>query len=980
MKGTYLLTILAAAVVGVKASSDDFDWDLSVTTLNQTSFTAQPYIANGYIGSRLPAVGVGYQEFQPLQNKSEELGQGWPIFGPRRTATMIAGFYDVQNSTLGTNFPQMGGEQVISLLPSWTSLYLTLAKSNGSEATFGPGVSDDTISDYKQTMSIRNGIVTTSLTWTADGFDPVHINYTALAHRSRMNVGLMRLQVYGLSSDTTVTVTDVLDGQGAQRTQAHNSGYAKTQKNMIFSSVQPHWVNNVTAWMFSSFQSNQDNTLHNVTLPSSVTSYVAVNDSATATQSYHFKRSSIDVWKVVGIASSDAFSTQEKRVAFRSAKSAKESGWRALVEEHRAEWDNIWNNGGDIILHGKDELTKKLQTQARASLFHLLSNVRKGSEGPGLGDNSIAPSGLTSDSYAGSIFWDAETFMAPSLVLLYPDYVESILNYRYKRPWQIIKNAQEHQRPGAIYPWVSARFQNVTGVGPTYNYEYHINNDIALLHWQYYQHAHNKTFLAKQAYPIMHRVSAFWSAQVVKEDDGLYHTLNLTDPDEYANQVNDGAFTNAGIAAVLDDTKDAAAILGKESQVHSNWSKIAEKITIQQSNVSQVTLEYDGFNGTTQVKQADVPLLIYPLEFAKTYPSKEPSPSDDLDYHSAKTSSNGPGMTYSIYGIASAELNKAGCESYTRLLQAGLPYEREFAQFSEQVVDNYMDNGGTNPAYTFLTAHGGLLQMYTYGFTGHRSRTDRLYLDPNLPPQLGPRITIKGVRYGSSTVDIDIGLETTTIFHRTGNETLQVEIAQRNKNAGNYTLAVGHSLHVATTTTYNVGSNLAQCKTISSNQTAQGGNYLQGALDGSNASYYQPVTDLPTAIVMDLYTKQIIKQVHLNFVDLPPKIVSVLTSNDNSTYTSRVSNLSVNITSPYNSNTALLVQIPVLNTTDIDIQGDDGQKVKARFVKLIVQGTAMDQGNGTGSHIAEIIVTVSFSRCKDIRVEPITYSHFLSSQ
>lgn len=959
MRGKHFLTLLAAVVEGVTcSSSDDFDWNLSVTSLNQTSFTAQPYIANGYIGSRLPSVGVGYQEFQPLQDNPEELGQGWPIFGPRRTATMVAGFYDVQNSTLGTNFPQMGGEQVISLLPSWTSLYLTLLKSNGSEATFGPGVSDNTISNYKQTMSIRNGIVTTSLTWTADGFNPVHINYTTLAHRSRLNVGMMKLQVYGISSDTSATVTDVLDGQGAQRTQAHNSGHAKTQDHMIYSSVQPHWVNNVTAWMFSAFQSShQETSLYNVSLPSSVANYISLNDSATATQSYHFHSSSIDVWKAVGIASSDAYSIQEKKVAFRSAKSAREAGWMSLVEEHQQEWEDIWNNGGDIVLHGKDALTKTLQTQARASLFHLLSNVRKGSEGPGLGDNSIAPSGLTSDSYAGSIFWDAETFMAPALVLLYPEYVESILNYRFKRPWQIIENAQEHQRPGAIYPWVSARFQNATGVGPTYQYEYHLNNDIALLHWQYYQHTHNETFLAKQAYPIMHRVSAFWASQVVQENDGLYHTLNLTDPDEYANQVNDGAFTNAGIAVILDDTEEAAKILGKEDQIHGNWSKIADKITIQQSNVSQVTLEYDGFNGTTEVKQADVPLLIYPLEFAKTYPSKEPSPSDDLDYHSAKTSSNGPGMTYSIYGIASAELNKAGCESFTRLLQAGLPYEREFAQFSEQVVDNYQDNGGTNPAYTFLTAHGGLLQMYTYGFTGHRSRADRLYLDPNLPPQLGPKISIKGVRYGTSTVDIDIGLETTTIFHRMGSESLQVEIAKRNKNAGNHTLAVGHTLHVATTTTFNVGSNLAQCKTISSNQTEQGGNYLQGAVDGSNASYYQPVTDKPAAIIMDLYSKQTIKQVHLNFVDLPPKSVSVLTSNDNSTYTSRVSNLSVNITSPYNATTASLVQIPVLNTTDIDIHGNDGKEVKARYVKLIVQGTAMNQGNGTGAHIAEIIVT-----------------------
>jgi trehalose/maltose hydrolase-like predicted phosphorylase len=951
-----LLTILSFSILSLAAaSSDTFDWTLSVTTLNQSSFTAQPYVANGYIGSRLPAVGVGYQEFQANQSNPEELGQGWPIFGPRVTATNVAGFFDVQNSTLGTNFPQTGGEQVISLLPTWTSLFLTLEK-NGKQVTFGPGVANDTVTDYKQTMSIRDGIVTTSLKWTPDGFESVSINYTVLAHQSRINVGMMKLQVHGLKSGTQAFITDVLDGQGAARTQAHKSGQIKSDVSMIYSSVQPHWINNVTAWMYSAFQSDDSHQLTNVSIPSSVNQYIGGDDPATATQSYSFNTSSISVWKAVGIATSDAFAPHEKNVAHTAARAARALGWKSLVKEHRKAWSDIRDNGGDIILHGTDEMNMKLQTQARASIFHLLTNARKGSEGPGLGDNSIAPSGLTSDSYAGSIFWDAETFMAPALLVLYPEYVESMLAYRFKRPWQLIENAQEHQRPGAIYPWVSARYQNATGVGPTYTYEYHLNNDIALLHWQYYQHTHNKTFLEKQAYPVMHRVASFWAAQVVKENDGLYHALNMTDPDEYANFVDDGAFTNAGIATILDSTISAARILGKEHEIAANWTEIAQKITIRQSNVSQVTLEYDGFNGTTEVKQADVPLLIYPLEFAKQYPEKEPSPSADLEYHAGATSSNGPGMTYSIYGIAAAELATSGCESYTRLLQAGLPYEREYAQFSEQVVDEYADNGGTNPAFTFLTAHGGLLQLYTHGFTGHRSRTDRLYLDPSLPPQLGPKITVKGVRYGDSTVDIDIGLDKTTIFHRSGGS-LKVEIGERNADAGNHTLSVGGSLQVATTSTQFMGKNLAQCRSITSSQDAMGGNYLPGAVDGSNATYFAPATDAPTEIVMDLYEKHPIHKVRVDFLNPPANTVSVFTSNDNHTYTSRAANVSVNITSPYDPSTAALVRVPLLNTTIIPIKSKEGGSVNARYVKLVVEGTYQNEGAGTGSHIGEIIVT-----------------------
>jgi trehalose/maltose hydrolase-like predicted phosphorylase len=96
-------------------------------------------------------------------------------------------------------------------------------------------------------------------------------------------------------------------------------------------------------------------------------------------------------------------------------------GYDDLLSEHTEAWNNIWESA-DIIIPGEEN--EQLQLATRASLFHLLSNIREGSEGHGLGDNSIAPAGLTSDSYAGEIFWDADTWMAPSLLTLFPSYAE----------------------------------------------------------------------------------------------------------------------------------------------------------------------------------------------------------------------------------------------------------------------------------------------------------------------------------------------------------------------------------------------------------------------------------------------------------------------------------------------------------------------------------------------------------------------------
>jgi len=70
-------------------------------------------------------------------------------------------------------------------------------------------------------------------------------------------------------------------------------------------------------------------------------------------------------------------------------------------------------------------------------------------------------------------------------------------------------------------------------VGPVYDYEYHLNNDIVLALQNYFDVTGNKTWLENEGYPIMEAVSSFWASKVVKEDDGKYHAYNMTDPGEY---------------------------------------------------------------------------------------------------------------------------------------------------------------------------------------------------------------------------------------------------------------------------------------------------------------------------------------------------------------------------------------------------------------------------------------------------------------
>lgn len=84
------------------SSSDE--WIFLTTDVNTTSFQAEPYVSNGYIGARLPAEGMGLRIHPAIDYDDMNGTQGWPLFSLRQTASIVAGFYGLQNKTRGTNF------------------------------------------------------------------------------------------------------------------------------------------------------------------------------------------------------------------------------------------------------------------------------------------------------------------------------------------------------------------------------------------------------------------------------------------------------------------------------------------------------------------------------------------------------------------------------------------------------------------------------------------------------------------------------------------------------------------------------------------------------------------------------------------------------------------------------------------------------------------------------------------------------------
>jgi protein-glucosylgalactosylhydroxylysine glucosidase len=329
-------------------------------------------------------------------------------------------------------------------------------------------------------------------------------------------------------------------------------------------------------------------------------------------------------------------------------------------------------------------------------LYHLYSFVREGSE------YSPSPMGLSGLGYNGHVFWDTELWMFPAILVLHPELAKGLVNYRFNRLEEAKRNAFAHGYKGAMYPWESA----ATGVeetpvwalsGP---FEHHITACVAIAAWNYYCVTQDKTWLKEKGWPVLSATADFWVSRVERNGPGKYDINNVVAADEWAENVDNNAFTNAAAKANLKYAAEAAKILGIGE--NADWKEVENNIPIL-SFPHGVTKEHATYSGEN-IKQADVNLLAYPLKEI-TNPA---TIKKDLEYYSSRVG-NGPAMTQAIFALLYAQ-------------------EGDTAKAYHFFKDGYVMNkkppfgvlaetkGGGNPY--FATGAGGLLQAVLMGFGG----------------------------------------------------------------------------------------------------------------------------------------------------------------------------------------------------------------------------------------------------------------------
>jgi protein-glucosylgalactosylhydroxylysine glucosidase len=436
-----------------------------------------------------------------------------------------------------------------------------------------------------------------------------------------------------------------------------------------------------------------------------------------AGQKYHFA--------VVGSTTSTAHVSDPHNEAERLTIYAALERTERLKKRHREAWSQLWQS--DIIIEGDPEA----QRAARFALYHLYSFAREGTA------YSLSPMGLSGLGYNGHVFWDTEIWMFPPLLLLQPGIAKSLLEYRFQRLEAARQNAFAHGYAGAMFPWESDDDgQESTPVwaltGP---FQHHITADVGFAAWKYFQVTQDKTWLRERGFPLLKAVADFWVSRAEKGADGKYHIINVVCADEYAENVDDNAYTNGMAKEVLGYTAEAAKTLNEPAD--NRWTEVANGLVILQLE-NGVTKEHATYKGET-IKQADVNLLAYPMKIV----SDPAQVKKDLDYYEAKTDMNGPAMSFAILCILHNRLGNT--EKAAKLFtQAYKPNEvPPFGVLAETA-------GGTNPY--FATGAGGFLQTLLNGFGGLDISEKGIAQLKTALPKTWKSLTLKGVGVEKKTV------------------------------------------------------------------------------------------------------------------------------------------------------------------------------------------------------------------------------------
>jgi len=430
----------------------------------------------------------------------------------------------------------------------------------------------------------------------------------------------------------------------------------------------------------------------------------------------------------------------DAQATLRLARAARAQGFDKLIETHRSAWRALWKS--DIVVDGDANVQKALHSD----LYYLLSNTTVGTSWP-MGACALTP------NYAGHAFWDSDSWVFPSLLLLHPERAKPIVMFRHRTMEPARKRAAQFDVKGTMYPWES---DPETGVDHTPHFAYevyreiHVNADIAIAQWQYYLASGDKAWLKDYGWPVISEIAEFWVSRVTYDAaHDRYEIHHVTSPDEAYNDVPNDSFTNAAARKALEIAVKSAGLIGAKAD--PRWADVARKMYIPFKQDEQRHLDFDESVPHDKITWMGSSLawLMYPNLDLPMSPQVR---RNDFDFqlNELKVHGDDPNeMMMVMLAVGAAELGDAKA--------AGEWIQRNLVGFLKPPFNVRTETVANNAGYILATS-AGFVQSFVYGLSGLRIEDQGLVeaYPPALPPGWNS-LQLRNVSFRGKRYDITIG-------------------------------------------------------------------------------------------------------------------------------------------------------------------------------------------------------------------------------
>ena len=137
----------------------------------------------------------------------------------------------------------------ISGIPHWSGLHVQVGQD-----VLAAGVPEDQISGFTSVLDIGTATMSWRYTWSPPSGPAIDIEYSMFLHKLYVNQAAVRVKLTA-TKPVNATIIDVMNGDAAVRTDFADKAYEDSSPT-IWTGVRPSYINNVTAYIYSTLQAD----------------------------------------------------------------------------------------------------------------------------------------------------------------------------------------------------------------------------------------------------------------------------------------------------------------------------------------------------------------------------------------------------------------------------------------------------------------------------------------------------------------------------------------------------------------------------------------------------------------------------------------------------------------------------------------------------------------------------------------------------